>query len=86
MNGICLPWISSDGSVPVKLIAGEGVPTSPYQKNLPCHKKNPDLGEKQVYYSNEIFVEQEDARTFKQDEEVSSSIAKFNVDHLNGLG
>lgn len=52
------------------LVGGEGVPVSPYAKSLPCHKKNPDLGEKQIYYSKDIFVEQEDARTFKLDEEV----------------
>ena len=64
-------------SVPVKLIGGEGVPTSEYQKNLPCHKKNPDLGEKQVYYSNNLFVEQEDAQTFNEDEEVAFLFGNF---------
>jgi glutamyl-tRNA synthetase len=39
-------------------------------KALPCHKKNPDLGEKQVYFSKDLFMEQEDALTVKPDEEV----------------
>src|SRR6202021_947466 len=44
----------TQGSVPITLVGGEGVPTSPYAKNVPSHKKNPDLGEKKVYYSNQI--------------------------------
>jgi glutamyl-tRNA synthetase len=58
--------------VPVTL-SGKGVPTEPVMKDVACHKKNPDLGFKKVWYSDQIFVEQEDALTFKPDEEVVSS-------------
>jgi glutamyl-tRNA synthetase len=55
----------SDFSVLVTL---DGVET--HVKQLPCHKKNPDVGTKKIYYSNEIYIEQEDALTFKENEEV----------------
>lgn len=54
----------------VTLVHGDGIPRIPEIKEVPSHKKNPDLGNKSVYYSNEIIVEQEDARTFKKGEEV----------------
>ena len=73
-------------SVPVELVAGKDVPTAPHCKDIPCHKKNPSLGNKQVYYSNKFFIEQEDARTFKQDEEVPAPIILINLGHLDGLG
>jgi tRNA synthetases class I (E and Q), anti-codon binding domain len=80
----CLP--DSDDSVPITLVSGEGVPKTPEIKKVACHKKNPDLGEKDVYYSDRIFVEQEDARTFKKDEEVFLSDIATNSDYLDGLG
>jgi glutamyl-tRNA synthetase len=57
-------------SVPVTLVGGEGVPETTEIKQVACHKKNEDLGTKPLYYSKDLFIEQEDARTFKQDEEV----------------
>lgn len=60
----------ADESVPVELIGGDGVPTASFAKDIPCHKKNPSLGNKKVYYSNKLFVEQDDARTFEEGEEV----------------
>ena len=57
----------------MNLVNGDDIPQTPEIKQVVCHKKNPDLGTKPVYYSNEIFIEQEDARTFKQDEEVPRS-------------
>jgi hypothetical protein len=47
------------------------VPKAPVIKEIPCHKKNSDLGTKHVYYDSQIFIEQDDALTFKKDEEVS---------------
>lgn len=64
----------SENSVLVTLVNGDAIPQTPEIKPVACHKKNTDLGTKPVYYSNEIFIEQEDARTFKQDEEVVSSM------------
>jgi len=52
------------------LVGGDNCPIGPSIKILPCHKKNPNVGTKEVYYSNELFIEQEDARTFKDGEEV----------------
>jgi glutamyl-tRNA synthetase len=60
----------ADDSVAVELVGGEDVPTASFAKEIPCHKKNPSLGNKKVYYSNKLFVEQDDARTFKEGEEV----------------
>jgi hypothetical protein len=60
----------SENSVLVTLVNGDDIPETPEIKQVACHKKNADLGTKPVYYSNEIFIEQEDARTFKPDEEV----------------
>jgi len=57
-------------SVPISLVGGEGVPEKPEIRMMPCHKKNPELGEKQVYYSSRVLIDQADARTFKEGEEV----------------
>jgi glutamyl-tRNA synthetase len=37
----------------------------------PLHKKNPDVGEKQQVYSSKLIMEQEDAASFGDNEEVS---------------
>ncbi|KAK4048540.1 glutamate--tRNA ligase [Microbotryomycetes sp. JL201] len=56
----------------VKVVcAGEGCPAEPFTKELPKHKKNPDVGVKQTSYADTIYVEQEDAKTFAQDEELT---------------
>ena len=36
----------------------------------PLHKKNPDVGERQQVYSSNLIVEQEDAASFGDNEEV----------------
>jgi hypothetical protein len=43
---------------------------------------------KHVYYDSQIFIEQEDAVTFKKDEEVSSPKLSVNwtLDYFDGLG
>lgn len=41
-----------------------------YQEK-PKHIKNSDVGTKKVAYSNRIWIEQEDAKTFVQDEEIT---------------
>jgi len=74
-------------SVLVTLIGEKDVPKAPEVKELPCHKKNLDLGMKHVYYDNEIFVEQEDALTFKEDEEVQIILlSQLTLDYFDGLG
>ncbi|KAJ7583033.1 glutamate-tRNA ligase [Mycena floridula] len=49
----------------------KGGPSTPEVKSLPKHKKNPDIGEKQTVYSATFFVEQEDAQSFDDQEEVT---------------
>ncbi len=38
---------------------------------MPKHKKNPEVGDKKTVYSSQIFVEQEDALSFEDQEEVT---------------
>jgi glutamyl-tRNA synthetase len=57
-------------SVPVTINGG---PTGVEVKTLPLHKKNPEVGEKQTVYSSTILLEQEDAASFEDQEEVSLS-------------
>lgn len=49
----------------------KGGPATPYTEDKPRHAKNPEVGMKKVSYSSTILIEQEDAKTFKQDEEVT---------------
>lgn len=37
---------------------------------VPKHKKNPDVGVKTLYRTSTIFIDQEDAQTLSQGEEV----------------
>jgi glutamyl-tRNA synthetase len=53
--------------VPVTINGG---PASPEVKVLPKHKKNPEVGEKKTVYTSTILVEQEDALSFDDQEEV----------------
>ena len=48
----------------------KGGPTEVEVKTLPKHKKNPEVGEKKTVYSSQIFLEQEDAISFDDQEEV----------------
>ncbi|KAF8636577.1 hypothetical protein AX17_003388 [Amanita inopinata Kibby_2008] len=60
--------IVSDKSVPVVI---KGGPPAPEVKLLPKHKKNPEVGEKQTVYASNIIIEQEDAASFEDQEEVT---------------
>lgn len=42
-----------------------------YTETLPAHKKNPDIGTKITTFGPVIYLEQEDARSFEDNEEVS---------------
>lgn len=57
-------------SVKVTLIGSE-VPKETEIKMMPKHKKTPEVGEKQTYYTKEIWVEQEDALSFLPEEEIT---------------
>lgn len=48
----------------------KGLPEEAYSEMKPCHAKY-DLGEKKVWYSQNLIIEQEDARTFAKDEEIT---------------
>ena len=54
-------------SVPVTI---KGGPSAPEIKTLPKHKKNPEVGEKKTVYTSTILLEQEDAASFEDQEEV----------------
>ncbi|KAI0748413.1 glutamate-tRNA ligase [Daedaleopsis nitida] len=54
--------------VPVTI---KGGPAQVEVKTLPKHKKNPEVGEKQTVYSSLIFLEQEDALSFDDQEEIT---------------
>ena len=52
------------------LVTIQGGPPEPEVKTLPKHKKNPDVGEKKTVYSSSILIDQEDAVSFGDSEEV----------------
>jgi len=52
------------------LILKDG-PAEPQVKSVLRHKKNPDLGNKQVIYTSKIFIEQADAKLIEPNEEVT---------------
>lgn len=70
----------------------KGGPSGVEVKSLPKHKKNPDVGEKKTVYSSTILVDQEDAKSFEDQEEVHripSPCIMFLlifIDHSHGLG
>ncbi|EPQ27997.1 uncharacterized protein PFL1_04324 [Pseudozyma flocculosa PF-1] len=41
------------------------------ERPMPRHKKNPELGEKTTVFDNVIYIEQEDAKSFADNEEVT---------------
>ena len=52
--------LNRDHLVRVELVGGEGVPVGEETRQLPRHKKNPELGVKDVIYSRELLMEQAD--------------------------
>lgn len=60
--------IAQANKVPFTLSNG---PTAPFTRSIPRMKLNEALGEKVVTYTNRIFIEQEDARVLKVNEEVT---------------
>ncbi|KAF9013924.1 glutamate-tRNA ligase [Cyathus striatus] len=55
-------------SVPVTINGG---PSTPEVKSVPKHKKNVDIGEKKTVYTSNILIEQDDAASFDDREEVT---------------
>jgi glutamyl-tRNA synthetase len=48
-----------------------GAPSTAEVKSLPRHKKNSDLGAKDKTYTSTIYIEQEDAASFEDQEEIT---------------
>ncbi|PKY03905.1 glutamyl-tRNA synthetase [Aspergillus campestris IBT 28561] len=55
----------------VKATITQKGPAAPYSEEKPSHVKNPAVGKKKVVYSSSLLFDQEDAKSFKQDEEVT---------------
>ena len=66
----------------MNLTSGKDVPAAAEIREIACHKKNPDLGTKHIYYDREIFIEQEDAATFTLNEEVILSPNRIDARSL----
>lgn len=60
----------------------KGGPSAPEVKINPRHKKNPAVGDKKTVYSSTIFVEQEDALSFDDQEEVHISVLVYVMDKI----
>ncbi|KAL0581100.1 glutamate--tRNA ligase [Marasmius crinis-equi] len=60
--------IIEEKKVPVTI---KGGPASPEVKTLPKHKKNPEVGDKKTVYTSTILLDQEDAASFDDQEEIT---------------
>jgi glutamyl-tRNA synthetase len=60
--------LNKDGLV--KMIIKDG-PSEPFTKEIPRHKKNPEVGTKLTSYSSIAFIEQADAATLSKEEEIT---------------
>ncbi|ODM20004.1 putative glutamate--tRNA ligase, cytoplasmic [Aspergillus cristatus] len=69
----------------------KGASDAPFTEEKQKHAKNAAVGTKKVVYSNSILFEQEDAKTFKQDEEITvmnwgnAFVRKIETDSASGL-
>ena len=76
--------ISDKGRVRVKL-SGPGLPgPTDAPKVIPRHPKNADLGQKDVYLSDTIWIEADDARDIAEGEEVT--LMKWGNAIIRGVG
>ncbi|EIW84894.1 glutamate-tRNA ligase [Coniophora puteana RWD-64-598 SS2] len=60
--------VEHDNKVPVTINGG---PSAPEVKTLPRHKKNPEVGDKKTVFTSTVLVEQEDAASFEDQEEIT---------------
>ncbi|KIP08865.1 hypothetical protein PHLGIDRAFT_103677 [Phlebiopsis gigantea 11061_1 CR5-6] len=60
--------VTKQDLVPVTI---SGAPEVPEIKTLPKHKKNPEVGEKKTVFAKSILIEQEDAASFEDNEEIT---------------
>ncbi|KAK6906152.1 glutamate-tRNA ligase [Kwoniella mangroviensis CBS 8507] len=61
--------IAEDKAVPVSIKGLEG---GEKVEEKPLHKKNPEIGNKKVVYSDKLLIEQEDAVSFGDNEEITA--------------
>ncbi|KAK7720758.1 glutamate--tRNA ligase [Botryosphaeria dothidea] len=61
--------VEKSNKVPVTIVGFAHA--GPYNEEKPLHAKNKDVGTKKVFYSSEIIIDQEDAQSFAQDEEIT---------------
>ncbi|KAK5993838.1 Glutamyl-tRNA synthetase [Cladobotryum mycophilum] len=52
-------------------LTGSEAPSAVTVEDKPKHPKNPSVGTKKVVYSSSVYVDQEDAKSFKDNEEVT---------------
>lgn len=69
-------------SVPVTI---QGGPLEAEVKTLSKHKKNPEVGEKKTVYTSNILIDQEDAVSFEDNEEVRSSFPTHRLHSPTGI-
>jgi glutamyl-tRNA synthetase len=52
-------------------VTGDEAPTEPKSEDKPLHPKNPSIGTKKVAFSKELILDQVDAKSFKDGEEIT---------------
>lgn len=52
-------------------VTGAEAPAQPFQEDRPKHPKNKDIGTKKVAFGPEILLDQADAKSFKEGEEIT---------------
>lgn len=60
--------VDAENAVQVTLVNG---PTTPTREERPKHKKNPEVGTKEVIFSGNVLIDQEDAQELNENEEVT---------------
>lgn len=60
--------VDAENAVPVTLVNG---PATPAKEERPKHKKNPEVGTKDVIFSGSVLIDQADAQELNENEEVT---------------
>ena len=75
--------IDAKNAVRVKLLNG---PKEPYTEKKPRHKKNPEVGEKNVVYASDLLIDQADADLTEGEEVTFMDWGNVIVSKVNKLG
>ena len=80
--------IETKDKVPCTVV---GAAAAPFSEDKDLHMKNASIGKKQVYYSRNIILDQADAASFAQDEEITlmnwgNAIVRKVTKSLNPIG